>query len=86
MRNQNTIIVILLAIFALNGCQESYKSTLDHKLVNKSPEEKRILLNQECVSILEKHKKYGNNSSSKYVEQMKNICQEMTGQKKLIKK
>ena len=86
MMKQKTILGVILAAVTLIGCQASYRSILDQKLTNKSPEEKRVILNQECKDVLEKHKKSANETSAQHVERMQKICQEMTGHKKQVKK
>lgn len=65
----------------LGGCTTSYRETLDQKLENKSPAEKRALLAQECGAEISEGIKKDDLSNVKQFEKMKRICEEMTGKK-----
>lgn len=81
MRN---LSITLLAAALLSACT-TYSDTLDAKLAGKSPEQKRIILAQECRQEIEAGVKPGNESNVRHFERMRKICEEMTGQKISIK-
>lgn len=76
-----TFTIALAAIMVLGGCTTSYRETLDQKLEGKSQAEKRAILAQECGAEIGKGLKKENPGNVSYFKKMKQICEEMTGQK-----
>lgn len=77
MRN---LPIALLAAALLSACT-TYSDTLEQKLAGKSPQEKRVILAQECRQEIEAGLKPDNESNVRHFERMRKICEEMTGQK-----
>ncbi len=77
MRN---LPIALLAAAFLSACT-TYSDTLEQKLAGKNPDEKRIILAQECRQEIEAGLKPDNESNVRHFDRMRKICEEMTGQK-----
>lgn len=86
MTKKKTIICALIGTIMLTGCQATYREALNQKLENKTPEEKLMLLSQECASEIERTRDKYKETSLQHAERMKEICQKMTGQKSTAKK
>lgn len=80
MPHSKTLMTSLALLVLLSGCA-SYRTALEQQLEGKAPEEKRAILAQECASEIANGLKNKYPSDKRHVEFMKNICEEMTGQK-----
>jgi hypothetical protein len=81
MRMLKIIAAGVLSLSLLSACTPSYRETLELKLQGKSPDERRAILAQECGQEIQKGMKLENKSKMLHFENMKEICEEMTGQK-----
>ncbi len=81
MQHVKPLIFGLLMAAALGGCTVSYRETLEQKLEGKSPSERRAILAQECGQEIQKGLKPEHEANVRHFEKMKQICEEMTGQK-----
>ena len=81
MPHVKTFTIALAAIMVLGGCTTSYRETLEQKLEGKSPAEKRAILAQECGTEIGKGLNKDKPGNVAHFEKMKQICEEMTGQK-----
>jgi hypothetical protein len=64
----------------LGGCATSYPSALNQKLEGKTANERRIVLAQECSAEINQGLKKDDPASVRHFQNMKQICEEMTGQ------
>lgn len=71
----------LLVVLLLAGCSPTYTDGLQQQLTDKSPDQKRAILAQECGSEIAKGLKKDDSSSVRHAQKMKEICEDMTGQK-----
>lgn len=74
-------LIAITAIVTLGGCTVTYRETLQQKLEGKSPAEKRAILAQECGQEIQRGLKPGDEANVRHFENMKKICEEMTGQR-----
>ncbi len=81
MKHRTTIALSLIAAVALAGCTTSYRETLEQKLEGKNQSERRAILAQECSQEIQKGLKPENESNVRHFENMRKICEEMTGRK-----
>jgi hypothetical protein len=81
MHHAKTLLIVIATVAALSGCTTSYRTTLEQKLENKSPDAKRAVLVQECGTEIAKGMKKDDPANMHHFENMKKICEEMTGQK-----
>lgn len=79
MQHAKTLFFTIAVITALGGCSPSYRENLDQKLESKSAAEKRSILAQECGQEIQKGLKPDNEANVRHFENMKKICEEMTG-------
>ncbi len=85
MRILKTLTTGLLAMALVSGCAPSYRETLEQKLEGKNPNERRALLAQECSQEIQKGLKPENEANVRHFENMKKICEEMTGKPVAVK-
>ncbi len=81
MKRKHIALLCLVTSAALTACTTTYKDTLDQKLVNKTEDQKRAVLAQECAQELKAGLKKDNPANVKHTEKMRKICEEMTGKK-----
>lgn len=82
MKPSQTVVLMMIAATALAGCSTtSYRDTLEQKLSDKSEEQKRTILAQECGSELKGGLQKNNPSNVRHIENMRKICEEMTKKK-----
>ena len=81
MLHAKKTLCAIAAIIALGGCSTTYRETLEQKLDGKNPQEKRTILAQECAQQIQEGVKPDDPSNIRHFEKMKQICEEMTGQK-----
>lgn len=81
MQHAKTLLFAIATIAVLGGCTTSYRTTLEQKLEDKSPNAKRAALAQECGTEIAKGMKKDDPANMRHFENMKKICEEMTGQK-----
>ena len=74
-----TIPIALLAAMLLSACATNYSETLEQKLSDKTPEQKRVILAQECREEIEAGLKSKDEANVRHFERMRKICEEMTG-------
>lgn len=79
MRN---LSIIVLVGFAVSACTttNNYSDTLEQKLAGKSPQEKKMVLAQECSQEIQTGLKPKDEANIRHFERMQKICEEMTGQ------
>lgn len=77
---QTQTIWLTLMLVALCGCS-AYGDALDQKLTGEPPDRKRAILAQECGQEIAKGLTRDDPASVRHAERMKQICEEMTGQK-----
>lgn len=80
MLNTKKALIAITAIVTLGGCTVTYRETLQQKLENKSPAERRAILAQECGQEIQRGLKPKDDANVRHFEKMKKICEEMTGQ------
>lgn len=85
MRILKTLATGLLTAAILSSCATSYRETLEQKLQGKSQDERRAILAQECSQEIQKGLKPENESNVRHFENMKKICEEMTGKPVVVK-
>lgn len=78
MNHRTTIAFSLIASLMLAGCS-NYGETLEQKLAGKTPEQKRAILAQECGQEIQNGLKPDDEANIRHFENMKKICEEMTG-------
>ncbi len=76
MRNLSAVILVGLA---LSACTTNYSDTLEHKLAGKSPQEKKVILAQECSQEIQAGLRPKDEANVRHFERMQKICEEMTG-------
>jgi hypothetical protein len=76
MRNPS---IALLATALLSACGPTYSDTLEQKLADKNPDQKRAILAQECSSEIAAGLKPQDKANVEHFERMHTICEEMTG-------
>lgn len=81
MQHAKILLIAIATVAALSGCTTSYRTTLEQKLEDKSPDAKRAALAQECGAEIAKGMKKDDPDNIRHFENMKKICEEMTGQK-----
>lgn len=81
MQHAKALFLSIVVITALSGCTPSYRETLEQKMDGKSTADKRALLAQECGQEIQKGLKPDNEANVRHFENMKKICEEMTGRK-----
>ena len=84
MRKKLSIAIITTSL-SLVGCSTTYTDVLKQKLEEKSDQEKRIILAQECKNKINEYQKPNSTKSIQHSENMKEICEDMTGKKINIK-
>ncbi len=83
MRSLSAVILMGLA---LNACTTTnYSDTLEQKLAGKKPQEKKVILAQECSNEIAEGLKLNNSANIVHSKRMAEICEEMTGKKILLK-
>ena len=80
MLSTNNTLIAVIAIVTLGGCTVTYREALQQKLEGKSPAQRRAILAQECGQVIQRGLKPEDDANVKHFEQMKKICEEMTGQ------
>lgn len=85
MQILKTLTLSLLATAMVSGCTPSYRETLDQKLQGKNADERRAILAQECSQEIQKGLKPESESNVRHFENMKKICEEMTGKPVTVK-
>lgn len=75
-----SLSLITIAAAALLSACTTYSDTLEQKLAGKTPEEKRVILAQECRQEINAGLKPENPANVRHFERMRKICEEMTGQ------
>lgn len=78
MQKKTTLISIIFGTLMVMGCQASYQETINKKLENKSPQEKRIILAQECAKEIKRDSIADEKSNSQHSMRMQKICERMT--------
>lgn len=79
MQHVKATLFAFAALAVLGGCTTSYRETLEQKLEGKSQNERRAILAQECGQEIRNGLKPENESNVRHFENMKKICEEMTG-------
>lgn len=77
MRN---VLIVLLSTALLSACTTTYSETLEQKLAGKTPQEKKVILAQECSQEIQAGLKPKDEANMRHFERMQKICEEMTGQ------
>ena len=80
MSQTRTLGLSLLALIVLNGCAASYSTTLEQQMDGMPPSERRKVLAKECGNEIAKSLKKDDASSAQHANNMKYICEKMTGQ------
>lgn len=83
--NKKLSIIMIISILSLSGCANTYTDTLKQKLAGKSDNQKRIILAQECKDKINEYQKPDNTESIEHSKKMKEVCEDMTGNKITIK-
>lgn len=81
MQHAKTLLFTIALVTALGGCSPSYRETLDQKLESKPTAEKRSILAKECAQEIQKGLKPDDEANVRHFDNMKKICEEMTGRK-----
>ena len=79
-----TILLILLFVPILNACVPTYSETLEKKLTGKTPDQQRTILAQECGSETAQLNPQVKGNAA-HAQRMREICEEMTGNKVPVK-
>ncbi len=74
-----TIAAGAMLVLLSSACT-TYSDTLAQKLDGKNPEEKHVILAQECHEQIEEGFKSRRAGNASHLERMRTICEEMTGQ------
>lgn len=77
---KKTILFALILMTA--ACAPSYEEKLTLKLENKSPQEKRMILTDECKKQTGDMAASGNSRQAEHVQKMREICGAWTGKGK----
>lgn len=72
--------IAMLALL-LSACAATYTDTLEQKLADKTPQQKRVILAQECSKEIATSEKPDTPETRKHFERLREICKDMTGQK-----
>lgn len=70
--------ITMLALL-LSACTATYTETLEQKLADKTPQQKRAILAQECSQQISTSEKPDTPERRKHFERMREICGDMTG-------
>lgn len=85
MKFNAKIIPALLIVGTLVGCT-TYSDTLDQKLAAKTADEKHTILAQECGNEISQSLKKNDPANAQHAQNMKQICETMTGKTVTISK
>lgn len=77
-------LLLVLPLF-IAACGPTYRDTLETKLQGKSEQEKRVALAQECATEIKNGLKPEEPANVRHFQRIKQICEEMTGQKVDVK-
>ena len=72
--------ITMLALL-LSACAATYTDTLEQKLADKTPQQKRAILAQECSQKINASEKPDTPETRHHFERMREICKDMTGQR-----
>ena len=75
------LLTTLLFAALLSGCGPTYSDTLKKKLADKTPDQQRAILAQECSQEITTGLKPNDKPNADHFTRMQEICEEMTGKK-----
>lgn len=81
MLHARPVVFALATLVALGGCSTTYRETLEQRLQGRTTDEKRVILAQECGQQIKAGEKPEDPANMRHFEKMRQICEEMTGQK-----
>lgn len=73
--------LLLIVPLLMAACGPTYHAQLEQKLADKSEQERRAILAQECGQEIQKGLRPDSQANVRHFGKMKQICEEMTGQK-----
>lgn len=80
MSKVKVIFAAMSVLVVLSGCT-SYRESVEARMQGKTSEEKRAILADECRNEIAKGLKEKYPSDARHVQAMRQICEELTGQK-----
>lgn len=70
----------IIGIVALLSACSTYSDQLENKLAGKSPEERKVILAQECHQEIQGGLKPDNPANVRHFDKINKLCEELSGQ------